>query len=107
MNHQEVREFCEQRGIQALANPSRFTPTVKPEFQFRKEHVIELVGFWMLGEIAMMLRGPSGCGKTALVEQFHAAMNFPSNNLTRNNFNNSYLALLIFYVQLFMANIFA
>lgn len=77
MNHQEVREFCEQRGIQALANPSRFTPAVKPEFQFRKEHVIELVGFWMLGEIAMMLRGPSGCGKTALVEQFHAAMNFP------------------------------
>lgn len=77
MNHKEVREFCEARGIMALAQPTQFTPKIKPDFSFRKEHVVELVGFWCMGEIAMMLRGPSGCGKTALIEQFHAAMNYP------------------------------
>lgn len=77
MNHQEVRDFCEQRGIMALPNPTRFTPKIKDDFVFRKEHVIELLGFWVMGETAMMLRGPSGCGKTALIEQFHAALNFP------------------------------
>ena len=56
MNHQEVREFCEARGIMALAQPTQFTPKIKPDFSFRKEHVVELVGFWCMGEIAMMPR---------------------------------------------------
>lgn len=77
MSHDEVRSFAAARGIQPLDAPTVFTPKIKPQFKFRKEHVIEIVGFWVLGETAMMLRGPSGCGKTALVEQFHAAMNYP------------------------------
>lgn len=77
MNHQEVRDFCAARGITPLDTPSAHTPRIKEDFVFRKEHVTEIVGFWLMGLIGMMLRGPSGCGKTALVEQFHAALNYP------------------------------
>lgn len=77
MSHEDVRNFAAARGIAPLDAPTAYTPKLNPSFMFRKEHVIEIVGFWVLGEVAMMLRGPSGCGKTALVEQFHAALNYP------------------------------
>ena len=77
MNHQEVRAFAASQGIVALESASPFTPEVDPTFQFNKQHVLEMIGFWLTGFTAMKLLGPQGCGKTKLVEQFHAALNYP------------------------------
>lgn len=77
MNHSEVRAMCEKNGIHAIANAQPWSPAIKPEYVFRKEHVIEMIGFIVMGDIAMKLIGPAGCGKTTLVEQFHAALNWP------------------------------
>ena len=77
MNHQEVRNQAAQLGIMALSEPGTFTPAANPKYNFRKEMFIEMVGFFLMGKTAMKLMGFKGCGKTSVVEEFHAALNYP------------------------------
>lgn len=78
MNHEDVRNLCEQQGIVALPEgAASYVPPESPDYVFRKELVSEMIVFWLSGEKAMKLTGPAGCGKTSLVEQFHAALRYP------------------------------
>lgn len=76
--HAEVAEFAAKQGLAPLPEPSTYTPLINPDYDFRKELVIEMVGFFRMTRAkAMWLTGLQGCGKTTLVEQFHAALNWP------------------------------
>lgn len=77
MNSNQVREFCEERGFTALDQPNINTPRIDENYNFRPELLTELVGFFMMGLPAMKLVGHKGTGKTTVVEQFHAALNYP------------------------------
>lgn len=75
--HEEVAAFAAKHGLESLS-PSNYTPLINPDYVFRKELVIEMVGFFkMRGAKAMWLTGMQGSGKTTIVEQFHAAMGWP------------------------------
>lgn len=76
-NHAEVAAFAEQQGL-APVEPSTYTPIVNPDYIFREELVIEMIGFFKMERAkAMWLTGLQGSGKTTLVEQFHAALGWP------------------------------
>lgn len=77
MNADQVREFCQKQGFTALQTSSINTPRVDENYNFRRELLIELVGFFHTGMPAMKLVGHKGTGKTTVVEQFHAALNYP------------------------------
>lgn len=84
MDINEVRNAVAGLGITALAAPDHHTPKVNPEYSFRKDMLTEMAGFWLMGETAMKLIGHKGCGKTTVVEQFHAALNYPLIKVTCN-----------------------
>ena len=84
MDAREVRMAAESFGLKALPEPDKHTPKVNEQYAFRKGMLTEMVGFWLLGETAMKLVGHKGCGKTTVVEQFHAAMNYPLIKVTCN-----------------------
>ena len=77
MNHQEVSTICAGFGLSSLAEPSQFTPVKKPHYNFRKELLQEMLGFFLMDKIAMKVMGYKSCGKTSVVEEFHAALNYP------------------------------
>jgi len=77
MNHQQARARFEKLGIVALPQPSEKTPALNPDYVFRDDMSNEIAGFWLMGTPAMKLVGHKGCGKTSVVEQFHAALNYP------------------------------
>ena len=77
MNHQEVAAKCAEFGIASVAAPSSFTPKQSANYNFRKEMLQEMIGFFLLGKPAMKIMGYKGSGKTSVVEQFHAALNYP------------------------------
>lgn len=75
--HQEVAAFAAQQGLAAL-EPSIYTPLINPDYVFRGDLVIEMIGFFKMKRAkAMWLTGLQGSGKTTLVEQFHAALGWP------------------------------
>lgn len=77
MNHAEVAGFANQMGLASLG-PSTYTPLINPDYVFRKELVIEMIGFFKMERAkAMWLTGLQGSGKTTLPEQFHAALGWP------------------------------
>jgi cobaltochelatase CobS len=82
MNNQQARARFEGLGIQALPQPSEKTPAVNPDYVFRADMANEMAGFWLMGAPAMKLVGHKGCGKTTIVEQFHAALNYPLVKIT-------------------------
>lgn len=76
-NHQEAAAFAEQQGLSSL-QASEYTPLINPDYVFRMDLVIEMIGFMKMKRAkAMWLTGLQGSGKTTLVEQFHAAMGWP------------------------------
>ncbi len=75
--HAEVAAFAEQKGLNSL-EPSIYTPLINPDYVFRQDLVIEMIGFFKMSRAkAMWLSGLQGSGKTTLVEQFHAAQGWP------------------------------
>lgn len=75
--HAEVAAFAAQQGLQPM-QPSTYTPLINPDYVFRNDLVIEMVGFMKMQTFkAMWLTGLQGSGKTTLVEQFHAALGWP------------------------------
>lgn len=75
--HDQVAEFAAKQGLAAI-EPSVYTPLINPDYVFREELVIEMIGFFkMQRALAMWVTGLQGSGKTTLVEQFHAALGWP------------------------------
>lgn len=75
--HQEVAAFAAPQGLTSV-EPSTYTPLINPEYVFRTDLVIEMIGFFKMSRAkAMWLTGMHGSGKTTLVEQFHAALGWP------------------------------
>jgi cobaltochelatase CobS len=82
MNVKEVRAFAKKFGLEPLEEKTPLTPELKPGYNYPPSQLLEIVGFFVMSTHSestrgMKLQGPKGCGKTAMVEQFHAAMNYP------------------------------
>ena len=82
MNHQTARQKLEKFGITALPAPSEKTPRANPDYVFREDLLGEIAGFFLTGLPALKLLGHKGCGKTTIVEQIHAALNYPLVKIT-------------------------
>lgn len=75
--HEQVAAFAVKQGLPTM-EPSMYTPRINPDYDFRQDLVIEMIGFFKMENVfAMWLTGLQGSGKTTLVEQFHAAMGWP------------------------------
>ena len=76
MNKNQIQEIAQKFGLAVLA-PGAFTPAINPSYNMSKELFREVLGFFMMGRVAIKLLGFKGCGKTTVVEQFHAALGYP------------------------------
>ena len=63
------------RLVQGFAEPTEFTPTIKPEYVFPKDDtLVILMGFACKDRI--LIHGATGVGKTSVVEQIAARLNY-------------------------------
>jgi len=73
------------RLVQGFAEPTEFTPTIKPEYVFPvEETTVILMGFACKDRILMW--GDTGTGKTSLIEQIAARLNY---SCVKINFDGS------------------
>ena len=76
MNVNQIQEVAKKFGLAILA-PGAFTPAINPSYNMSKDLFREILGFFMMGRVAIKLMGYKGCGKTTVIEQIHAALGYP------------------------------
>lgn len=70
-------EISDDFEIEGRREPCQFTPEVDRDYVHRLDLIRDMFGFWVSGELAMLVIGHSGCGKTSFIEQWHACLNLP------------------------------